>query len=184
MNTQLDGVDIAALQTPEPISSEQAMRIGADWLKQQLAELLSRCEAERAEGVPDLAQLELKLSRAPKKVEKIQTKIRKAKRQAKQRKQEIAEWKLWCEGIGSMDKSEERAKLELEIQWRSVEIAAQETKISQLETEKLAALGDVERHAEQIEAVKAGIYDLPLEEDPRLLELQAAIDRTEQFQNS
>ncbi len=177
LNTQLDGLELANLNTPVDASKEDVVKEGVDWLEKQMASLQARLEAERSDGIPSLKELEEQLSRAQKYSEKIEAKILKAKGLAKLRKKEIADWKHWYEGVLSVDKSQERAKLQAEILWRSEAIAHQETKISQLESENLDALGKVVQLEEQIEATKAGIYDRPVEEDPRLLELQAAIQQ-------
>ena len=147
------------------------------WLKQQLGELRSQLEIERAEGVPDLATLEARLTKADRKAEKLATKVIKTKQQSKQRKAEIAEWKLWYDGIGKLDKSEEHTKSLAETWWRSEAIATLESKIIQLEAEQLEALTVVEK----IEAVKAGVYALPVDQDPRVVELEGAIATMEQL---
>ncbi|MEM9772520.1 MAG: hypothetical protein AAF889_13165, partial [Cyanobacteria bacterium P01_D01_bin.73] len=154
---------------------------GVAWLKQQLVELRSRLEIERAEDVPDLETLEAKLTKADRKVEKLATKVTKTKQQSKQRKAEIAEWKLWYDGIGKLDKAEEHTKLLAETRWRSEAIATLESKIIQLEAEQLEALTAVEQIEEKIEAVKAGVYELPVDQDPRVVELEGAIARMEQL---
>ena len=178
---QLDGLDVAAVQTREGAALEEVAATGVSWLKQQLVALRSRLELERAEGIPDLAILEGKLTKAHRQADKVETKITKAKQQAKQRKSEIAEWKLWYDGVGKLDKAEEHTKLMAEIRWRSEAIATLESKIIQLESDQLAALTTVEQLEEKIEAVKAGVYELPVDEDPRVVELEEAIARMENF---
>lgn len=177
LNTGLDGLELADLNTPVDASTEEIVKVGIDWLKKQMASLKARLEAERINGIPSLEVLEKQLNRAQKESEKLETKILKAKNLAKLRKKEIADWKQWYEGVPSVDKSQERAKLQAETLWRLEAISNQEKKISQLKAEELEALTKVAQLEEQIEATKAGAYNLPLEEDPRLLELQAAIQR-------
>ncbi|MEM9245635.1 MAG: hypothetical protein AAGA67_07850 [Cyanobacteria bacterium P01_F01_bin.153] len=125
--------------------------------------------------------MEAKLTKADRKAEKLATKVTKTKQQSKQRKAEIAEWKLWYDGIGKLDKAEEHTKLLAETRWRSEAIATLESKIIQLEAEQLEALTTVEQIEEKIEAVKAGVYELPVNEDPRVVELEGAITRMEQL---
>ncbi|MGK7928004.1 MAG: hypothetical protein AB4290_22655 [Spirulina sp.] len=177
LKTKLDGIELADLNTPADASREDVVKEGVSWLEKQMASLKARLEEERANGLPSLQELEKQLSRAQKKAEKLQTKIQKAKLLAKLRKKEIADWKQWYEGVPSIDKSQERAKLQAETLWRLEAIANQEKKIGRLETEEREALTKVVALEEKIEAIQAGAYDIPLEEDPRLLELQAAIQR-------
>ena len=176
---QLDGLDAAVVQTPEGASPEAVAATGVTWLKQQLVTLRSRLEMERAEGVPDLATLEAQLTKANRQADRVAAKIEKTKRKAKQRKAEVAEWKRWYDAEGKLDKSEEHTKLMSETLWRSEAIATLEAKIVQLESDQLSAQTTVEQLEENIEAVKAGVYELPVDQDPRILELREAIARME-----
>ncbi|MGD1849197.1 MAG: hypothetical protein ACFCBU_00835 [Cyanophyceae cyanobacterium] len=58
---------------------------------------------------------------------------------------------------------------------------ALEFKTIQLEAEPLEALTAVEKIEEAIEAVKASVYTLPIDENSRVMELQGAITRMGQL---
>jgi hypothetical protein len=68
----------------------------------------------------------------------------------------------------------EKARLDVEIDWRGAEINIVEAKIGELETRKWQSRERLELAEQRLAALEAGVYDRPLAEDPRLLDLQAA----------
>ena len=143
VNPQIDGLELADLNTPEDAADEEVARVGLGWLETQRDVLRSRLVAEREAGVPSLADLEKQLGRAQKSLEKLETKQKKAKRTAKLRKQEIAEWKQWYEGVAAVERDRERETLAAEIGWRSEAIVAQEAKVL---VQGLPLVGEELRH--------------------------------------
>jgi hypothetical protein len=144
-------------------------------LTRVLPQLRQELEAERANLPESQAVIEGEILKAKMQLDKVQTKIDKEKNSAKKRKKEIDEWKRWYNSNPHIDKTEARAKLSVEIDWRGQEIASHEAKISQLEAEKLVKMEALEKQNLFLEAYLNGVFDLPVEEDPRLLEAEAAL---------
>lgn len=142
-------------------------------LKRLATELRRQLKKERAGPPPSAEALEATIQEAQAQVDSIQAEINEAKSLAKKRKREIHEWKLWYQGLPGIDKTAEWAKLQNEIDWRAAEIRSLEEQISGLENEKWNATGRLEMAKQSLEALNAGVYDRPLDEDPRLVALQS-----------
>lgn len=147
----------------QPDPAEKFMK---DYLKQLLAgrkgSRLTRAEIEQ-----DVQKWEREC--AERKAE-----VKEAEALAKKRKREIDEWKQWYHGIPKIDKSEEWAKLEVEIAWRAQEINDAQNKINQLYEQHLAVQTQLEMARHWLIAYDHGILDKPLQEDPRYVALMAA----------
>ena len=145
------------------------------FFKRLLSELKVELEAERSNLPNSVDVIQVSIAEAELNLEKVQAKINKAKGQSKQRKQEISEWKRWYEAIAQINKAQEWETLTQEMTWRSQIISDCEVKISQLESKKLMLMGELEKKRIQLVAFMNGVYELPLNEDPRLIEAQAAL---------
>jgi predicted RNase H-like nuclease (RuvC/YqgF family) len=131
---------------------------------------------ERKSGKPNKDELNDKISAKEGEIEENQSKIDKAKEQAKNRKREIDHWKQWFHSLPGTDRTEEQAKLDIEINWRGKEINAWQEEIGNLETKKWAIRHELEALKQQLLALEDGVYDRPIEEDPRLIHAIAAFE--------
>ncbi len=138
---------------------------------QLLAETRAQILEERAQGPDFEAELTRRLDHAQADLAVLRKKLTAAKAQSKKRKREIDAWKLWYNGLPNLNKSAELAQLNAEIGWRAAEIAAREAEISALYLELLAAEGACEKIKIQIEALRAGASEGPVEEDARIRSL-------------
>ena len=145
------------------------------FFQQLLTELRVELESERSTLPDSVDVIQDRISETELTLEHVQAKINTLKSQSKQRKQEIAHWKRWYEAIAKINKTQEWETLTQEIIWRNQVIRNCEAKISQLESKKLTLMGDLEKKWIQLAAFMNGVYDLPLDEDPRLIEAQAAL---------
>lgn len=131
---------------------------------------------ERQGGKPNKSQLNDKIAAKQGEIENIQSQIDKAKEQAKKRKREIDDWKQWFHSLPGTDRTEEQAKLDVEIGWRGTEIKDRQDEIGILETKKWAIKGELEALKQQLLALEEGVYDRPIEEDPRFIHALAAYE--------
>jgi hypothetical protein len=140
-----------------------------------LAEVRSQIEAERVNPPASEEAIKTDILKAEMQVEKVQKKIDKEKQECKKRKTEIDEWKRWYHSIATLDKAQELDKLNVEIDWRGQSISEGESRISQFEAEKLVAIMELEKVKIQLAAFVNGVYDQPIELDPRLLDAEEAL---------
>jgi chromosome segregation ATPase len=131
---------------------------------------------ERQNGTPNKSHLQEKIADKKKEIENIQTQIDKAKEQAKKRKREIDDWIQWFHTLATTDRTEEQAKLTVEIDWRGAEINARQDEIGILETQKWDIRKQLEALQQQLLALEEGVYDRPIEEDPRLIHAISAFE--------
>lgn len=158
----------------DPKAAVAEAQAEADRLKTFLAQLKNNLKAEREGGPPSPAELEAATDRIEAEIAGYQREINAAKALAKKRKREIDEWKLWYQGIGSVDKMAEKIRLDNELAWRANEINSAQEKIGALEAQKWESQGKMETVLQQIAALEAGVYDKPISEDPRLVDVQEA----------
>jgi chromosome segregation ATPase len=158
-----------------PTDRVQASHANVVFLTRVFSELRLQIEDERANLPGSEDEIKADILKAEMQLEKVENKINREKQQCKQHKHEIDEWKRWYHSIAQIEKSQEREKLDIEINWRSQAIAEGEAKISQLEQEKLAATKNLEKSKIQLEAFREGVYDNPIESDPRLIEAELAL---------
>ncbi len=125
-------------------------------------------QAERDQGVPSQEQVDAGIKKAVEELEVIRGELKKAKKQVKKRKKEIHRWKEWYNRLEQDDKSAELEQLQQEISWRAGEIARQEAEIARLYSSGIESEGKLEHLNVQLNALKEGVYEKPLEEDPRL----------------
>ena len=183
------------MKTPVPLTSSkealvEAQKVVISQAQQEVTRLTAlsetfrvRLESERAQGPPQLEQIQSKLAQLDTQAQYISQQIQKAKALSKKRKKEIDEWKLWYNGLGETDKSAELAQLNQEIDWRAAEIAKAEAKIADLSAQLLAQEGEEVALKQQLQALEAGVYDKPLEEDPRLVSVMAQLTNAQELLN-
>ena len=147
-----------------------------DTLKTLLPHLKKMLKTERASGPPTQTDLDTAETQIETELAGVERQISAAKKLAKKRKREIDEWKLWYQNIGSSDKSAEKVKLDHELAWRADDINRAQEKIGLLETQKWETQGKLEAVLQQMAALEAGVYDRPISEDPRLLDLQETLN--------
>ena len=146
------------------------------FLTRRLSELRIELEAERANVPASSDAIQSRIVEAERHLDQLQKQINQARSKSKQHKQEIEEWKQWYGAIAPINKTQAWATLNMEISWRSQEICTCKATISKLETEKLATMSRVEKMHSQWAAFTNGLYDRPLEEDPRWLEIEASLN--------
>jgi hypothetical protein len=163
---------------PKDSPEKQAMNAEAKarvkFLSSLLAKMRAQIKAERAEAPPSLADLNTNIGQAQAAVTRIQADIEEGKLRAKKLKIEIDEWKLWYQRLPENGKPLGELKLKIEIDQRAAEIDAVGKQIDQLRLSERQAWGELEHAKQRLAAVEAGVYNLPLKEDPRLKGLQAA----------
>jgi len=155
-----------------PRQREVRARARVTRLDNRIRDLRSRIEAERVRGKPALAELQGTVARGEEQVNQIAASVEQAKEQIKSRKRELNQWKMWYTNLPGIDKSDAKTTLDREVGWRAREIQTLQTRIGSLEAERLAAMGLAEQARIQIEALQAGAYDRPLEDDPRLAHIR------------
>lgn len=165
------------LNTPEQAisSSMEAALSRVSLLNRLIPELKQQLAAERANPPACQESIEVEIAQAQIELDKLEAKLTKEKKATKKRKKEIDDWKTWYNSNPHIDKSEALVKLEVEISWRSQEIADHETTIAALEVAKLDAMGELEKRKLQLDAFLEGFYELPVDADPRLIEANAAL---------
>lgn len=139
---------------------------------QRMNKLRVRLKAERSRGRPAKKDLETAAAAAEKKLACLEAAVRQAKVQIKKRKRELSEWKQWYGNLAQIDKTTEKAALDREVAWRADEIQGLQKRIGALEAKSLNAMGEMEQARIQLEALEAGAYDRPLDDDPRLAHVQ------------
>ena len=140
--------------------------------RHQVKQLRGRLKEERRRGKPDRSDLEASAAAAEKKLARIAAATNEAKDQIKKRKRELSEWKQWYGNLAQIDKTSKKAALDREVAWRADEIQHLQTRIGGLEGESLNAMGELEQARIQLDALEAGAYDRPLDDDPRLTHVQ------------
>ena len=159
-----------------PISTVEQAKAKVAFFTRRLAELRTELEAERANVPASADVIQASIIDAERRLDWLQRQINQAKAKSKQLKQEIDEWRQWYGAIAPINKTQAWATLNMELSWRSQDIHNCETIISKLETEKLVTMSMVEKKHIQCSVFINGVYDQPLEKDPRWLEAQAALN--------
>lgn len=131
--------------------------------------------AERAMGVPDREQLQAEHAQALIYANKAITAAEAGKAEAKRRKKEIDDWKDWYNNLPEEEKEVGLAKLQSEIAWRAAELERLTPKITELLINQANAQGALEVAQQRLSAFEAGIYERPVEEDPRLIAVSNAL---------
>lgn len=136
--------------------------------KQYMSQLLQQ---ERQQPTPDLPNLQQTIDSLSQQALQLKRKIKTLKNRSKQRQQEIESWYAWFQSIETVEKSEEKAQLLQQVGWRRDEITLQQHRIpelyQQLNETELALLIKQAHY----EAIQQGVHELPIEQDPRLVEL-------------
>jgi chromosome segregation ATPase len=138
-------------------------------LEERVAELRAQLEAERAAGPFTLGGLKAELAQAQAEVERASAAAEKAKAQARKRKDEIDAWKAWYNGLAEDEQEVGMAKLQSEIKWRAAELETLTPQISDLLATQAQAVGELQLAQQKLIAFEAGVFDRPIEEDPRLV---------------
>jgi hypothetical protein len=144
-------------------------------LAERIAEVRAQLEAERATGPFTLSKLQAELVEAQIEAERAATAAEKAKSQASKRKDEIDEWKAWYNSRPEDEKEVSLVKLQSEIKWRAVELEVLTPQISNLLAAQATAVGNLELAQQRLRAFEAGVFERPIEEDPRLTILQSSL---------
>jgi hypothetical protein len=113
------------------------------------------------------------LTQAQREAERAATAAEKAKAQASRRKKEIDEWKAWYNSLPEDEKAVGLVKLQSEIKWRAAELDILTPQISELLAAQAAAVGNLELAQQRLRAFEAGVFERPIDEDPRLHRLAA-----------
>jgi len=152
------------------------------FMKRIAHDLEARLKEEHDQGPPYRNNLEKNIASQQERLNLVQSKIRAKKDQAKNRKREIDEWKDWYARIPEIDKQEEWEKVTNEATWRGTEITDLETQISEMETEKLGVIIELEMAQDQLAALEAGAYELPLKSDPRLIAVRSELEEVKKLE--
>ncbi len=148
-------------------------------LKKILSLMRRHVKEERKKGPAIEAEIDHQLSLAQYEMEALSKKVTAAKAHCKKRKREIDEWKLWYNGVAQIDKSAELKQLQEEIAWRAIEIATKEKEISELSLKVLLAEGKCEQLTLRLEALANGIWEGPIDQEPRVKNVLQEIKRLE-----
>lgn len=140
-------------------------------LGERNASVRAQLTAERAAGPFTRSGLQAEVDQAQAEAERAFHAAEKAKAQARDRKDEIDEWKTWYNSLPEDEKEAGLAKLQSEIKWRAAELEVLTPEISDLLAAQASALGDLELAQQRLSAFEAGVFDRPVEEDPRLVGL-------------
>jgi len=140
-------------------------------LAERVAEVRAQLEAERAAGPFTLSGLQVELAQAQSEAERAATAAEKAKAQASRRKKEIDEWKAWYNSLLEDEKAIGLVKLQSEIKWRAAELDILTPQISELLAAQATAVGNLELAQQRLRAFEAGVFERPIDEDPRLLHI-------------
>lgn len=159
------------LQLASLKAAKEQLRFHQNFLKT----LKRQLKAERKNGIPNEKNILKELALAKAEFDQSKIKVSKAKTQSKKRKREIDEWKNWYHNLAEIDKSLQLEKLQAEINWRAAEIATIESSIADLYIKRLVIEERIETAKQKLAAIESGIYELSIEEDPRLLSIQATI---------
>lgn len=141
-------------------------------LKRVESELRERLSREREAGAPSAEEAGAAVAKARAEVEAVQGRIDAAKREAAALKAEAEELERKYEETPEAERVAEWPKLVGEKMRRLVEVRVREAAIATLEGQKWTAAGALEEAKHRLAALEAGAYELPLEEDPRLVSLQ------------
>jgi seryl-tRNA synthetase len=144
-------------------------------LKRVASELRGHIERERAGGPPSAKEVRAAVRQAQDTVEDIQRRIDAAKAEARTLKDEIEELDRRYAGVHEAERMLEWPRLVGEKMRRLAEVGVREGLIASLEGEKLAAVGALEAARQRLAAFESGVYERPLEEDPRLVSLREEI---------
>lgn len=146
-------------------------------LKSAADEIRARIKAERAETIHDPSVIQVEIERARINWEKVQSELDQAKGLSQKRKDEIDEWKAWYEKLPTAEKQSGLERLQSEIGWRANELATNGQKINELIPKEFEARGAFEMAKIKMEAFRAGVHQLPEDEDPRLKGVLAEMDK-------
>jgi hypothetical protein len=161
----------ADAKAAEP-QSRGAARARVRELERVALELREHIERERASPPQSAEELQAGVRQAQEAVEGIQRRIDAAKAEARALKDEIDELERRHAELPEAARIVEWPRLVGEKVRRLAEVGVREGLIASLEGEKLAAAGALEAARQRLAAFEAGVYDRPVEEDPRLVSLR------------
>ena len=145
-----------------------------------LKKYLNSLHHERSKSPPSLFEIEGDIASCEEACERIKTEIKRREKLISRWKQEIKEWKSWYNGSPKIDKSEEWAKMDAEVQWRSIEIQSSQVVINGLYESLYPAKTELEVARHRLIAHTQGCLERPLREDPRYLGILQALESDNQ----
>lgn len=140
-------------------------------LEQMIAQLRQQIAAERSEA-STRGTLETAVASQRARVEQLTAQLTPQKQRAKQRKQEVDEWKWWFSNLPLARQPDNLPKLMGEIEWRAAELAALTAAISAADVALAEAEGALAQAQHRLQLFDASVFDRPEENDPRLVALQ------------
>lgn len=138
----------------------------------RLKEVRKALERERAGGELTKDNLQMAVTAAQREVETNGAAADRAKRKATQLKREIDEWKSWFANLPADEQETGLVTLQSEIKWRAAELDKLTPQIADLLAVAAHAVSQLELANQQRVAFEAGVFDRPLDEDPRLISLK------------
>lgn len=159
----------------DPISNVSEAEAEVKRLAERIANVQAQLEAERAAGPFTLSGLQAEVAKAREKAERAFAAAEKGKARANKRKDEIDEWKAWYNSLPDDEKVAGLGKLQSEIRWRAAELEILTPQIRDLLAAQATALGNMELAQQRLTAFEVGVYERPVEDDPRLTNLQLSL---------
>ncbi len=144
------------------------------WLNRSLEQVRAEIGAERARGPLSQAELEQEISDLQQNISQLETRLKRLKVTCAKRKTEISQWQDWFAAQDDHDLAQDKQLLDAEVTRRLREIEEKEAEISRLLLRREELTGEIEMRQVRIEALRAGVHDLPMEQDPRILALEKA----------
>lgn len=161
------------------LSKDSLTKTLVNQIKKETGKLGKQLRAERRAGIPDSAQLQANVEQAQLQVDAINSEKERLKDAASNRKNEITEWKQWYDALPGLDKTVELEQLNHEVQWRLKEVVQLETDIGKLYGDEFEVSSQLELAKQQLTAFEAGVFERPVDQDPRLIAARKTIEKEE-----
>lgn len=156
----------------KPKRSKKPVNPAEEYLKNYLNLL----QEERKDNTPTLHDIKLAIQTSEDECARIKAEINRREALINQRKQEIKDWKAWYNGSPKIDKSEEWAKMDVEIAWRASEIQSLQAEVDRLFESMYPAKTQLEIARHRLVAYELGFLEKPLSEDPRYVGIHEALN--------
>lgn len=169
----------AVVKKRRNLSKDSSPKTLVNRIKKDTGKLGRQLRAERRAGKPDVTQLQANVAQAQQQVDTINSEKDRLKDAASNRKNEITEWKQWYDALPGLDKTTELEQLNHEVQWRLKEVVQLETDIGKLYGDEFEASNQLEFAKQQLAAFEAGVFERPVDQDPRLIAAHKAIEKEE-----
>lgn len=167
----IDEVTSTVLETDVAQLTAVEVQSELERLEQMLAQLKEQIAAERSEA-PTRGTLETVVAAHRARVEQLTAQLTPQKQRAKQRKQEVDDWKWWFSNLPPVRQLDNLPMLMREIEWRAAELAALTAAISAADVALAEAEGALAQAQHRLQLFDAGVFDRPEENDLRLVALQ------------